>query len=790
MDILEHRGPGYRFGIFEVSTESRELFRNGHRIKIQDQPFQLLVLLLQNSGEIVDRDVIRRQLWTDDTFVDFGKSLGTAVTKLRQAIGDDANNPRFIETIPRRGYRFIAPVSRLGVLESRKDVEQVVAQLPSASADGTIPIASTIPAIKRLTPRWLLIGAATLLLAGLVAFYSYREQTTFAIGVRDTIVLADFDNTTGETIFNETLRQGLIVGLVQSPLIYILPDRTEDVILRQMGKQPDERVTGRTAIEICKRVGGKATIQGSISSMGTSYLVGLAAIRCDTAKLVSHVEVEAPGKDDVIDALGRAISQLRARFGESLSSVAKYNAPLEQATTSSLEALNAYGMALSTWDAKGDAASIPFFQNAIESDPNFAMAYSGLAAIYNNLGKADLATENTIKAYKLRDRVTEAERASIDARYFLYVTQEFDKATETYENLARDYPQSAGSYNHLGTAYMRLGRDEQAVDAFRKALALDPSRANTYANLAACLLRLNRIQEATVVLDDAEKRGFHTDYLLEVEYRAAVLNKDAAAIDRILRRSGEVRGSESRLLFLEANAESYLGHLEKADVLTRRAAAIAAQDGDRESAASFLAQAAIGEAEVGSVSKARALVGEAKKNANNSEITILSAVISADVGDQLLALRDCESLSKKFPQGTYVQRYWLPVIQSKVALSQGKDAAAVNLLSSSQGLGKLSVEELSLTSVYPIYVRGQAYLSAGDGKMAEAAFQKLLDEPGKTKGVLLGALAQLGRARAYLKAGRKSEARDAYRSFFDLWKGADSDLPILHEANRELSAIR
>jgi tetratricopeptide (TPR) repeat protein len=253
-----------------------------------------------------------------------------------------------------------------------------------------------------------------------------------------------------------------------------------------MGHSPDDRMTGLTAIDLCKRVGGKVTVQGSISNLGTTYLIGLAAIRCDTGKPIAHEQVEAPQRSDVIDALGKATSNLRERLGESLPSIQKYNAPLEQATTSSLEALNAYGVALSTWDAKGDLASIPYFEKAIELDRDFAMAYGAIAAVYNNSGKAELARENTIKAYSLRERVTESERASIEARYYLYVTEEVDKAELTYAALAQDYPESAGSLNHLGTTDLRLGRNEQAVGDFRKALLVDPTQRHYIRQPRAC----------------------------------------------------------------------------------------------------------------------------------------------------------------------------------------------------------------------------------------------------------------------------------------------------------------
>ena len=787
-----YRGLVYRFGIFEVSVESRELFRHGHRVKLQDQPFQLLLLLLENAGETVDREQIRLHLWPENTFVDFGQSLGTAVTKLRQALGDDANNPRFIETRPRLGYRFIAPVARINTTESvvpdthpkpdtaaRSEAGQTIVAAESLQRSRSVRLRSAVAIVFALV-----IGIAA------AGWHEYLRRHRFVIASKDTVVLADFENTTGESIFNDTLRQGLLIGVAQSPLIHVLSDRSASVIFKQMGHTPDDRIAGRSALELCRRVGGKVTIQGAISSLGTAYLVGLAAIRCDTGKPIAYEQAEASQREDVIDALGKATSQLRARLGESLPSIQKYNAPLEQATTSSLDALNAYGKALSTWDAQGDIASVPYFQQAIKLDPEFAMAYGGLATVYSNLGRDELARECSAKAYSLRDRVTESERGSIDARYYLYVTQELDKAAQVYEALAADYPDTAGSFNHLGTIDQRLGRDEQAVDAFRRAMAIDATRATTYANLAESLTELNRIQDAETVLDAAEKRGLRTDYVLDAEYRIAFLKGDQPGMDRLLQESAGVPGARSLLLFVEANAQAYYGHMEKATALTHEAADQAMRDGDKESAANGLAEEAINEAEVGSIAEARALFEEARKIDNSQEITILGAVIAAEAGDSKQALAVAGSLDKQFPHGTAIQNYWLPIIRSKVELQQGGARKAAILPIWSGTLVPVAVDEFALSTVYPEYLKGQVFVAQHDGNQAGKEFQRLLDQPGKTKGVLLGALALLGRARAYSLSGQGSDARKAYGQFLDLWKDADVGVPILRQARNEAEALK
>jgi DNA-binding winged helix-turn-helix (wHTH) protein/tetratricopeptide (TPR) repeat protein len=786
MGTPSNHGIVFHFGVFEVHADSREILRQGHRVKLQEQPFQLLLLLLENPGEIVSREVLQHRLWPGNTFVEFGQSLGTAVTKLRQALDDDADNPRFIETIPRRGYRFIAPVDVRGAADN-SSVSEVPS--PNGSLDESQKVASdgTSRTVKHRSLVWAAIVAA--LLVGVFAIYWIHRRNAFVLAPKDTIVLADFENTTGEVVFNDALRQGLIVGLAQSPMIHILSDRNSAVISRQMGHAADARMTGQVVIELCRRVGGKVAVQGSISSLGTTYLVALAAIRCDNGKPIAREEVEAPQREDVVSALGRATAKLRSRLGESLPSIQRYNAQLEQATTPSLEALNAYGMALSTWDAKGDAASLPLFKRAIELDPNFAMAYGGLATVYNNLGDTGLATESVTKAYELRDRVTESERGSIDARYYLYVTGEVDKAAKTYELLAQDYPDSAGSFNHLGTIDLTLGRDEQATESFRKALLLDATRATTYGNLATALLRQDKIPDAVAVLEQTEKRNFLTDYLLQVKYWVAFLKNEPDAMARIVQQSYEIHGASSFLLSEQANAESYHGHFESALALSNKAADLMKQDGDKESAAICLAQAAVREADVGHAEVAHSLMQEASKLSDNKEIATLTALVSAQTGDYKQALTMAAALDNQYPHATFLQSYWLPIIRAEVELRQGRGAEAVSLLTRVEPFDSAVTLAFPHSSLYPAYVRGQAYLAAGDGNKAAQEFQKIMDRPGLVLDLPFGALARLGRARAYALAGRTSAARDAYREFFKIWSGADPDIPILGEAHTEFDRL-
>jgi DNA-binding winged helix-turn-helix (wHTH) protein/tetratricopeptide (TPR) repeat protein len=779
-----------RFGAYEADLLEASLTRAGIRIRLQEQPFQILTLLLERPGQIVTREEIRQKLWSDDTFVEFDDALNTAVRKLRTALNDSADNPRFLETVPRRGYRFVAPVSlppelnvNLGPAESN---------IPdSASAPSPEVARSEARGPRRAGwPRWTWIGMAVLALAAIAGVYRYRSRSRFQITSKDTVVLADFVNTTGEAVFDDALRQALEIGLRQSPFVQALSDRKVAVILKQMGRSPEARMAGRTAIEVCQRTGSKVTVQGSIASLGTTYLIGLGAIRCDNGEPVANEQVEAKRKEDVVDALGRASALLRARLGESLPSIQKYNAPLEQATTPSLDALNAYGMALSTWDKKGDDASLPFFKKAIELDPNFAMAYGALATIYHNKGESALARENTAKAYDLRDRVTESEKLAIESRYFLYVPGDLEKASQVFEAWARNYPALATPLNQLGSTQANLGRYEQAADSLRAALNLDPTRSNTYANLAENLLELNRLQDAESVLAEADKRKFQTDFLLEVSYLKAFLQNDGAEMQRILVQSSDVPGAQGLVLSQQANTEAYHGHFEKADELSGVAASLMEHDGDNELAATCLAEAAVREAAVGNSARARSLIANAQKILRGEDVVILTALVAAQLGDHKQAETFIPEMNRQWPEDTFVQKYWLPVIRALMDIHDRQWSKAVSDLDPAAPFDFASPPSLSVATIYPAYVRGYAYLGAGDGTRAALEFQKLVDHSGMVMNFPLARLARLGRARAYARNGDPVKARAAYLDFLQFWHEADPGSLVVKQARQEYRELQ
>jgi serine/threonine protein kinase/tetratricopeptide (TPR) repeat protein len=653
----------------------------------------------------------------------------------------------------------------------------------SAASSGTITV-TQVPAIWLAQPWKILIPVllSALLVAG--GFY-YRSRRNKLLSHKDTIVLSDFANSTGDPVFDDTLKTALRVSLRQSPFLNVLTDSQVAKTLQQMTQPAGTRLTPELARELCQRAGSKAYLAGAIGRLGSEYVVGLKAVSCKNGNTLAEEQVTAASKEKVLDSLGGAAAKLRAELGESLATVQKFDAPLEQATTFSLDALNAYGLALSTWDKKGDRDSLPIFKKAIGLDPNFAMAYSALATINHNLGDSELARENATKAYELRDRVTEAEREAIEARYYSYVTGDLEKAAEVYAVAIQNYPESAGAYNHLANDEGELGRYEQSVQNFRKALLLDPSRASTYSNLAVGLLALNQVEEASAVLAEGDKRGLQTDTLLQAHYWIAFLRNDEKEMERLVQRSSDLPGAQAILLSEQSNTAAYHGHFEKAREFSRAAENLMERDANKELAASYLVQAALRESEVGEFARAQQYISQAQKLSHGQDVATLSAVALVQIGSVNQAEALCHELDKQWPEDTIVQKYWLPAIRAEIDLRQARPSKAID------DLGVATPLEFAnpVPPLYPAYVRAQAYLAMGNDPRAATEFRKLTDRPGLVLNYPLGALAHLGLARAYKSTGDLQNSRQAYLDFLSLWKDADPDIPILKEAKIEYAKL-
>ena len=663
------------------------------------------------------------------------------------------------------------------------------------TSSAKIKTPSSISAIPRTRPRiWIVfIAAALAILCSLLVggrFYFRARSTANRLTNKDTIVLADFANSTGDLIFDDTLKTAMNISLRQSPFLNVLPESRVATTLRQMTLAPDTKLTPSVARELCERVGSKAYLTGSIGSLGSEYVLGLKAVDCQNGNTLAEEQVTAKSKEKVLDALGEAASKLRGELGESLATVQKFDVPLEQATTASLDALKTYGLALATWDKKGDQDSLPIFKKAVELDPNFAVAYGALATVYRNVGKSELAREAATKSYQLRDRVTEPERETIDARYYSYVTGDLEKSTQVYALAVQNYPESAGSFFHLAISYVELGRYDQAIPVFRRGLQLDPSRASTYGNFAISLLSLNQINEASAVLADAAKRGLKTDILLQVGYWVAFLRGDEKEMHRMVQDSPNVRGAQAIILSEQAETEAYHGRLEKSREFSRDGVNLLERNGDKEWAAIFLIQQAVREVEVGDFRQAREYIGEAQKLSQGHDVKILTALIAARIGNVDQAQAECRELDQQWPEGTYVQKYWLPLIRAQMDLHQRHPEKALNDLGVPTDLESSSATAFPVASLYPPYVRGQAYLAMGDGQKAAAEFKKLIEHSGLVVNFPLGALSRLQLARSYNLSGNLDGARQSYQDFFALWKDADPDVPVLREARIEYSKLK
>jgi eukaryotic-like serine/threonine-protein kinase len=656
----------------------------------------------------------------------------------------------------------------------------------SAATSGSITV-TQVPAIAK---RWKIL--ISVLLSALLAaggFY-YGSRRNKLLSHKDTIVLSDFANSTGDPVFDDTLKTALSVSLRQSPFLNVLTDSQVAKTLQQMTQPAGTRLTPELARELCQRAGSKAYLAGAVGRLGSEYVVGLKAVSCKNGNTLAEEQVTAASKEKVLDSLGGAAAKLRAELGESLATVQKFDAPLELATTFSLDALNAYGLALSTWDKKGDRDSLPIFKKAIELDPNFAMAYGALATINHNLGDSELARENATRAYELRDRVTEAEREAIEACYYSYVTGDLEKAAEVYAVAIQNYPDSANAYNHLAYAEGGLGRYGQSVQNFRKALLLDPSRASTYTNLAAGLLALNQIEEASAVLAEADKRGLQTDTLLQAQYWIAFLRNDEKEMERLVQRSSDLPGAQAILLSEQSNTAAYHGHFEKAREFSRAAENLMERDANKELAASYLVQAALRESQVGEFARAQQYISQAQKLSHGQDIATLSAVALGQIGSVNQAEALCHELDKQWPEGTIVQKYWLPAIRAEIDLRQARPSKAIDDLGVGTPLEFANPGSTAVPTLYPVYLRAQAYLAMGNGPRAATEFRKLTDRPGLVLNYPLGAVAHLGLAHAYKSSGDLQNSRQAYLDFLSLWKDADPDIPILKEAKVEYAKLQ
>ena len=605
---------------------------------------------------------------------------------------------------------------------------------------------------------------------------------------KDTVVLADFTNSTGDPVFDGTLKQALAVDLEQSPFLNILSDSKVAETLKLMGRTPSERVTPEIAVDLCQRTGSKAVVSGSISNLGSQYVVALDAVACDNGDSLAKERADAASKEGVLKALDTSTAALRGRLGESLASVQKFDAPME-ATTPSLEALKAYSIGITTGRTKGDSEAVPFLKRAIELDPNFAIAYASLGIDYSNLGQATLAADYARKAYNLRDHVSDRERFRISAFYFQYVTGEMDKAIESYELWAKSYPRDMIPHGNLGSLYASVGQYDKAIAETETAQRLQPTITD-YANLASDYVSVNRLKDARSTLEEAQRNHFDGLFIRSDWYSLAFLAGDDAEMQRQLEWAAGRPGEEDQMLNTHADTQAYYGRMAKARDFARQAADSAVRADAKETAAQWLAFQANREVEVGNETEARQAVAHALALAPGRDVRVLCAVALARSGETSQSKALMEGLKKSEPSNTFLKVYWIPVLEASMALAQHAPERAIIALEPSlpYELGNPAPEGAG--TLHPAYLRGLAYLAEKNGPAAAAEFQKFVNHAGIVQNFVFASLARLQLGRAYAIAGDSTKSRAAYQNFFDLWKDADPDLPILKEARAEYAKLR
>ena len=667
--------------------------------------------------------------------------------------------------------------------EIRTDLQRLKRDTESQRLRGATEVTTHVGKWWRAVPI-----ALALMLVIAVGGYLYFARTP-KLTDKDTIVLADFTNTTGDTIFDGTLRQGLSVQLEQSPFLSIISDQQIQQTLQMMGKKPDVRLTSDIAREICQRTGSAAVLGGSIGQIGTQYLVTLKAINCSNGETLASTEAQASDKNHVLDALGKTASEVRNKLGESLGTVQKFNTPFEQATTPSLEALRAYTEGLNLNSPSGSAGAVPFFKRAVEIDPKFAMAYAALGRMYGDIGENTLSAESTTKAYQLRDRVSEKERFFISASYDLQVTGNLESAQQTCELWVQAYPRAMQPHGLLaGIIYPSFGNYQKSVEEANIAVRAEPDFGIGYSVLASSYVALGRMEEAENALHKASERKLQDAFISIERYAIAFLKGDKAGMEREKARARGERGVEYWITNTEGLALAYSGHLEEARNRSQRAIDLARQADQRETMALYETDAALREAFFDNARLARQRADLALQLSTSRDVEYASAFALALSGDSSRSETLADNLSSNFPQDTEVIFTYVPTLRALLALNQRYPVKAVEVLQSAipYELGARTRSH----RLYAPYLRGKAYLAKGQPQQAVVEFQKILDHRGIVLYELVGALAHLELGRAYAVTGDTAKAKSAYQGFLTLWKDADADIPIQKQAKAEYARLQ
>jgi eukaryotic-like serine/threonine-protein kinase len=668
----------YQFGPFEVNAASGELLKNGRRIKLQEQPYRLLVALLENSGEVISREELRNRLWPQDTFVDFDGSLRVAVGKLREALDDSVDDPRYIETIPKRGYRFLVPEVR------RVDAAHEAAE-QSEEPEPLKTDATAVAVSPRQTPllKYAIGAVAVLLLTADGVFLWQKRAQAKPLTDKDVLVLADFANTTGDPVFDGTLRQGLAVQLEQSPFLSIIPDEKIQQTLGLMGQPVDAKLIPAIAREVCQRTASAVVLDGSIAKIGTQYLLTLKAVNCESGETLASTEAQASDENHVLSALGKVSVEIRNKLGESLSTIQKFDTPLEQATTPSLEALKAYSSGMQAVRTKGPDAATPFFKRAVELDPNFAVAYAYLGIMASTTLEPGLSVDYRTKAYELRDRTSEAEKYWITAAYHKGVTGNIPKAIEACDLWIQAYPRSEMPHVYLGAAVLPVvGQYERAVEESIEGVRLRPDFPLAYAFGIRAYTALSRFDEAKATYTQTLARKLHTPFIDVVMYELAFSQNDTAGMAQHVAKLGALPRWGHSMLSMEGDTAAYSGHLKDARELSRRAMDNAQHGGEKDAPALYSGTSGLREAWFGNTDEARRRATFALKLSTGRDLQYFAALTFAYARDDARAKALADDLDKRFPEDTIVQFIICRASAESLRSTKGMPLAPLRVLGS------------------------------------------------------------------------------------------------------------
>ncbi|HVO59341.1 MAG TPA: winged helix-turn-helix domain-containing protein [Terriglobales bacterium] len=782
----------YEFGPFRVDPDKQVLLRDDQLVPVTPKTFDTLLMLLRHSREDVTKDELMKELWPD-SFVE-ESNLSQNIFMLRKALGDTPEDRRYIVTLPGKGYRFVAEVRTVtqdgdDVVITSRSRAQMVAEHSAVSPEPALP---ALPAgqTRKFTWKHAVAASASLMALALVTVLFLQRHRPPVLSEKDSIVLADFTNTTGDSVFDGTLRQGLSIQLEQSPFLSLISDDQIRHTLQMMGQKADAQLTPDVAREICQRVGSTAVLEGSIAQIGTPYLLTVRAVNCSDGKTLASSEAEASDKNHVIDALGKMATEIRNKLGESVSTVQRFNMPLADATTSSLDALKAFTLGTQYHGNEGDDAAILFLKRAIELDPNFALAYAWLQLAYTDIGEPGEAAQYAQKAFDLRDRTSEPEKYFIMSRYYKAVTGNLEKAEQVCLLWKRAYPRSAMPHLHLaGSIYPNTGQFEKGVEEGQEALRLRPDFPPAYGLTMYDLIALDRLDDAKATYEQAVKRNLTYPRLPLVMYQLAFLQNDAAGMEQ----QAESADAELKdtLLANQADTAAFHGRLREAQEYSMRAADFAARSGRKEMAETILAVAALREALFGNADEAHKLAATVE-HSQDWDVQYGAALALAYAGYDKQALTLADNMGQKHPEATNVQFNYLPTLHAKIALLHGNSAAALEDLTvaSPYELGFSTYSTWSWTAMYPVYVRGEAYLAAHQAGEAATEFQKILNHRGLVWNSPIGALARLQLARAYAMQGDAPKARQDYQDLLNLWHDADSTMPAFVAVKRELAKMK